>query len=85
MIYLPKPKVNIFSSSPVSKSSFEEIKYKNLDLKNANNNKTVVFRPKVFLKISTVNPKKKESIKRTYNLISKRCFKIKNENIIGLK
>ena len=32
IIYLPNPKVKIFNSSPVSKSSFEEIKNKNLDL-----------------------------------------------------
>ena len=32
IIYLPNPKVKILSSKPVSKSSLEEIKNKNLDL-----------------------------------------------------
>ena len=57
--YLPIPIVNKLSSTPDSKSSLEEIKYKNRDLKKANNKRTDVFNPIVSLKISITKPIKK--------------------------
>jgi hypothetical protein len=40
-------------------SSFEEIENKKVGFKKATNSKIEVFRPRVFLKISVIIPKKK--------------------------
>lgn len=85
MIYLHKPSVNKFSSKPVSKSSLDDIMYKNLDLKNATIKRTEVFKPIVFLKTSIKIPIMNAYINNLKTVVSSRCFNMKKENIKGLK
>ena len=49
--------LNTVSSTSFSMSSFEEIENKKVGFKKATNSKIEVFNPRVFLKISVINPK----------------------------
>jgi hypothetical protein len=57
--YLTRPIVNILSSTSFSISSLDEIEYKNVGFKNVIIKRTEVLSPRVFLKMSFINPKKK--------------------------
>jgi hypothetical protein len=57
--YLTRPIVNILSSTSFSISSLDEIEYKNVGFKNVIIKRTEVLSPRVFLKMSVINPKKK--------------------------
>ena len=57
--YLTSPMVNILNSTSFSMSSLEDIEYKNVGFKKVMIKRTEVLRPRVFLKISVIKPKKK--------------------------
>jgi hypothetical protein len=57
--YLRNPIVNILSSTSFSMSSLEDIEYKNVGFRKVIITRTEVLRPRVFLKISVIIPKKK--------------------------
>jgi hypothetical protein len=57
--YLTSPMVNILSSTSFSMSSLEDIEYKNVGFKKVIIRSTDVLRPRVFLQMSVINPKKK--------------------------
>ena len=83
--YLTRPIVNILSSTSFSISSLEDIEYKNVGFKKVMIKRTEVLRPRVFLKMSVIKPKKKAYINKLITVVSSFIFKIKKQMIIGEK
>ena len=77
--------VNILSSTSFSMSSLEDIEYKNVGFKKVMIKRTEVLRPRVFLKMSVIKPKKKAIINKLITVVSSFIFKIKKQMIIGEK
>ena len=77
--------VNILSSTSFSMSSLEDIEYKNVGFKKVMIKRTEVFRPRVFLKMSVIKPKKKAKINKLITVVSSFIFKIKKQIIMGEK